>query len=140
MEAWPAPDVPLPGLQSATEALRAYVAHMEKLLPTLPADPGNDEIMPLYKKISRMWRQAVPGDVPDGMEILSLFKVKPSKAVVQRNYRKVRNKRWRNWSGGMNSWPPSRPVGGDLASERGDYASHPAGSRCTNNASRKQVS
>nr|HQH73929.1 UvrD-helicase domain-containing protein [bacterium] len=88
VEAWPAPDVPLPGLQSATEALRAYVAHMEKLLPTLPADPGNDEIMPLYKKISRMWRQAVPGDVPDGMEILSLFKVKPSKAVVQRNWPK----------------------------------------------------
>ncbi|HOL94313.1 MAG TPA: UvrD-helicase domain-containing protein [bacterium] len=86
VEEWPAPDIPLPDTQSAVAALREYVAHMEKLLPTLPADPGNDTIMPLYKKIPRMWRQAAPGDESDLMEILSLFKEKKNGDVIRKNW------------------------------------------------------
>ncbi|MFB3785750.1 MAG: UvrD-helicase domain-containing protein [bacterium] len=86
VEEWPAPDVPLPDPTPAVAALRAYVAHMEKLLPTLPADSGNDKLIPHYKKIPRLWRQATPGEVSEVMEILALFKAMTPKQTVHKNW------------------------------------------------------
>jgi ATP-dependent helicase/nuclease subunit A len=50
------------------------VAHMEQVAATLPDTPGNDKLIPKYRTIPRMFRQAKPGSrVPELMEIFAAF-------------------------------------------------------------------
>ena len=83
VEEWPAPDAPLPDLLPATGALRSYARHMESLLPTFPADIGNDGLMPKYRAITRAVRQAILDRPADLMDVLGLC---TEAKIVQRNW------------------------------------------------------
>jgi ATP-dependent helicase/nuclease subunit A len=78
---WPAPPAPLPDLQPCLDELRKYAAHIEKL--ELPANHGNDKLMPKYKLLLRMLRCADLQQPADLMEILEIF---PSASVVQKEW------------------------------------------------------
>jgi len=73
VDEWPSDTVNLPDLRSARDELRGYVAHMESLIPTLPDDPGNDKLIPKYRRIARMARQADLDRPAELMEILGEF-------------------------------------------------------------------
>lgn len=73
VDEWPSDTVSLPDLRPACEELRSYVAHMESLIPTLPEDPGNDKLIPKYRRIARMARQANLDRPAEIMEILGEF-------------------------------------------------------------------
>ena len=83
VEEWPAPDTPLTNLVPATEALRDYARHIESLVPTFPADAGNDKLMPKYRAIALAVRQSVLERPADLMDVLSRF---TSATIVQRNW------------------------------------------------------
>jgi ATP-dependent helicase/nuclease subunit A len=83
VQEWPAAVVDLPDLDPARQALETLVHHMEDVTPTLPENPGNDLLMPKYRVIPLMWRQALPDHVPDLMDILTQFK---ALKVVQKNW------------------------------------------------------
>ena len=67
---WPAPEVELPNLDAVAEELRSYAAHMERLIPTFPDDVGNDLLMPKYRRIARIVRQA---DLQRPAELLEIL-------------------------------------------------------------------
>lgn len=97
---WPAPAVDMAGLVPSAEALRDYVAHMKKLLPTLPRDPGHDKLMPKYRKLTRMLRQADPDNPRELLEIMEEFGPMTTTKLVQKNWpggpdqAKIELKRW----------------------------------------------
>jgi ATP-dependent helicase/nuclease subunit A len=73
VEQWPAPAAELPPLAPVVEALRRYAAEIESLLPTLPDDSGNDKLMPKYRRLVRMLRQANLDRLAELLEILAEF-------------------------------------------------------------------
>lgn len=84
VEDWPAVNVPLPDLERARAALAALVEHIKQILPTLPEDPGNDGLMPRYRRIPLLARQAKHGSrISDFMEVLAEFK---AVKVVKKNW------------------------------------------------------
>lgn len=87
VEEWPAARVPLPDTTLARQALADLVDHMERLAPELPEDPGNDKLIPTYRLIPLMFRQALREDrLFEFMEVLARFqKIVPVK---------------KNWPGG----------------------------------------
>ncbi len=71
-DAWPAPEVPLTGSAAVIAELRAYCAHFATL--ELPEDPGNDELIPASRLVTRLVR-ARDLDEPAGLaEVLEAFK------------------------------------------------------------------
>lgn len=81
---WPAVNVPLPDLGPARAALEALAEHVEQILPTLPEDPGNDGLMPRYRRIPLLVRQVKRGSrISDFMEVLAEFK---AVKVVKKNW------------------------------------------------------
>jgi ATP-dependent helicase/nuclease subunit A len=86
VEQWPAEDVELPDLGPASVELRSYVMHMQGLVPTLPDDSGRDELMPKYKRIARMARQADLDRAAELMEVLGEFRPLTRRNVVQKNW------------------------------------------------------
>jgi ATP-dependent helicase/nuclease subunit A len=78
---WPAVPVPLPDLEPCIEALKDYAAHMQAL--SLPADYGNDKLIPKYELISRMVQQLDLNQPAELMEVLEQF---GRASVVQRNW------------------------------------------------------
>jgi len=62
LDRWPyEPDIGLPDLAAAKSALDDYMRHVERLLPDLPRDPGNDKLIPRLRRISRMNRRLPEG-------------------------------------------------------------------------------
>ncbi|MEW6141248.1 MAG: UvrD-helicase domain-containing protein [Thermodesulfobacteriota bacterium] len=81
VEEWPAPALPCPEIGPAVAELEKYVSHMEKLAPSLPEDPGNCKLIPQYRRIPLLFRQAKKRNrVPDFMEVFAEFtEAKPVK-------------------------------------------------------------
>lgn len=72
---WPARRMPLPDLGNAKSALADIVRHMERVAVQLPEDPGSCKLIPRYRLIPMMYRQARPRDrVPEIMDVLAEFK------------------------------------------------------------------
>ncbi len=83
VEEWPAKPVPLPDLAPVKKKIQTYVDHIEELLPNLPSDAGNDELIPLYQRIPRFYRNTNLSKTSEVMEFLGIFrKVK----IVQRQW------------------------------------------------------
>ncbi len=88
IDEWPAPPTPMPNLQPIREALLDYAAHMEQMNPTLPDDPGNDEIIPKYRTILRLVKYHNLSDPVSFMKVLEEFK---KSKIIQKQ-----------WPGGKN--------------------------------------
>jgi ATP-dependent helicase/nuclease subunit A len=83
---WPATEIPTPDLTAARAELRAYMEHIRTLLPSLPANPGNDKLMPAYRQVARMMQHADLDRPAELVEILDEFVEFPSGDVIQRNW------------------------------------------------------
>lgn len=71
---WPARKLPTPDPSSALRPLERFVRHMEDLVPTFPEYDGNDTLMPKYRMIPLMFRQARHERVSEVMEVLAQFR------------------------------------------------------------------
>ncbi len=74
MDSWPARKLPAPDPSPALIGLERMVRHMEAVLPSLPEHFGNDKLMPKYRLIPLMFRQARGDRLSEVMEILAQFK------------------------------------------------------------------
>jgi len=86
---WPVPERGSPpDLDAAARAVVEYAARMRGLWPALPEDPGNDRLIPLYRRIPRVVDHLEgAGDLtrPDRLaELLAEFDRKAY--IVQRNW------------------------------------------------------
>jgi ATP-dependent helicase/nuclease subunit A len=92
VQAWPAPpDGELTvALDPVVEALAAYLRHMRKLAPRIPADYGNDSIMPEYHRLPRIISHLgdLRGHPARLMLALARFDYR-SKQVVQREWKRT---------------------------------------------------
>jgi ATP-dependent helicase/nuclease subunit A len=62
LDRWPyEPGIQPPDLATAKSALDDYMRHVERLLPELPRDPGNDKLIPRLRRIYRMKRRLPEG-------------------------------------------------------------------------------
>ncbi len=79
VDEWPAASVPAPDVTHAKSALAEVVRHMEQEAITFPESPGTDTLMPKYRIIPLMFRQAQRrGRDFEIMDILAQFKeIKP---------------------------------------------------------------
>lgn len=68
VEEWPAPPRPLPDLAPCIAALQKYVAHIRGL--NLPADHGNDLLMPKYDQVVRRVQRSDLTRPAELMEVL----------------------------------------------------------------------
>jgi len=84
VDEWPAPAVPAPALKPAMQALREYTAHMARVLPTLPADGGTDELIGLFRRVLRMMRSRDLDRHADVAEVFEQFK--PERKCTQKNW------------------------------------------------------
>jgi ATP-dependent helicase/nuclease subunit A len=84
VDEWPAPAVPAPALKPAMQALREYTAHMARVLPTLPADGGTDELIGLFRRVLRMMRSRDLDRHADMAEVFEQFK--PERKCTQKNW------------------------------------------------------
>jgi ATP-dependent helicase/nuclease subunit A len=85
VELWPCPEMggELPGMGRALSELQAYITHMAELAAALPRDCGNDELIPEYKRLPRIFSHYHDLDRPDQLiEILELFD--KNRKVVQK--------------------------------------------------------
>ncbi|MBY0524625.1 MAG: UvrD-helicase domain-containing protein [Gemmataceae bacterium] len=73
VQEWPVPDVELPDLASVVVALRAYAQHMQALLPNFPAETGTDALIPRYRLVPRLVRQADLTQPAAVLEVLERF-------------------------------------------------------------------
>ena len=84
VDEWPAPAVPAPALPPALQALHEYAAHMARLLPTLPAEGGTDELIGLFRRVLRMMRSR---NLKRHAETAEVFEeIKPGRKCVQKNW------------------------------------------------------
>ncbi|MDQ7784095.1 MAG: UvrD-helicase domain-containing protein [Desulfomonilaceae bacterium] len=79
VDEWPASAVPAPDLTHAMDSLADLVRHMEQAAALFPESPGTDPLMPKYRIVPLMFRQARrTGRTSEIMEVLAQFKrVKP---------------------------------------------------------------
>jgi ATP-dependent helicase/nuclease subunit A len=82
---WPAEDVAIPDPTFVLPDLARYVQHMKTLAPTLPDDPGNDKLIPEYRRLPRLVRQADLRRPAELNEVLEVF-LKRSPGIIQRNW------------------------------------------------------
>jgi len=83
---WPAEPVQMPDLKPCIATLKAYADHMKALSPSLPADPGNDKLMPKFELLIRMIPRVDLSQPAQLMEVLEQFEVLDRKAVIQKNW------------------------------------------------------
>jgi ATP-dependent helicase/nuclease subunit A len=86
VEEWPEPSITPPDPGPVLTALRTYVTHMQDVAETLPEDAGNDKLMPRYRLLPRMVRQANLDRAAELLEVLEQFTELGPKTVVQRNW------------------------------------------------------
>jgi ATP-dependent helicase/nuclease subunit A len=72
VDSWPALDVALPDPGPTVTALRSFVAHIKTLEKALPRDPGNDKLIPMYRRLQRAVRHA---DLARPAELLAVLEV-----------------------------------------------------------------
>ncbi len=82
---WPVDKIDLPEAAPLIGAVREYARHMEALAPALPDDFGNDKLMPYYRRVPRLVRQADLSRPGDLYALLEPF-VKSTPSVVQKNW------------------------------------------------------
>lgn len=74
VEVWPARSLPLPNIEHARDELARMVAHMEAVGAGLPESHGRDKLIPKYRTVPRMYRQARPGNrIAEFMQICAEF-------------------------------------------------------------------
>lgn len=83
VDEWPAPDTPLEGLEQLRKEVADYVAHMQSLVPTFPAQRGNDTLMNAYERVVRIARQT---DLGCDAELMRLLEAFGSARVVQKEW------------------------------------------------------
>jgi len=71
---WPAPEIDPPDAESLKKELNDYVKHMQQLASSLPADPGNDRLIPAYGLIPRMARQSDLSRLSHLAQVMASFK------------------------------------------------------------------
>ncbi len=54
VDEWPAPEIKLPDLKPVAEEVKKYADRMLRLFPKLPADWGNDKLIPEYRRLPRV--------------------------------------------------------------------------------------
>jgi ATP-dependent helicase/nuclease subunit A len=86
VEDWPIPTTALPNSLPVLTALQTYTNHMQDVAETFPDDVGNDRLMPKYRLLPRMVRQANLDRPAELLEILEQFTELGPKTVVQRNW------------------------------------------------------
>ncbi|MHB8736220.1 MAG: UvrD-helicase domain-containing protein, partial [Terriglobales bacterium] len=86
VEDWPEPAITPPDRGPVLKALETYVTHMQDVAETLPEDAGNDKLMPKYRLLPRMVRQANLDRAAELLEVLEQFTELGPKTVVQRNW------------------------------------------------------
>jgi ATP-dependent helicase/nuclease subunit A len=82
---WPAEEIAVPDPEPVQRALAGYIAHLESLAPSLPADPGQDKLIPTYRRLPRFVRQSNLRCTADLYATLETFDRSEPK-VVQRNW------------------------------------------------------
>ncbi len=103
---WPSQAPPLPDeqVQAARGELALYLRHIEELAGSLPEDPGNDKLIPKYRELARLRRQADLEVLPELMDMLAEFEDVPK--IVQkvwpggREQAKAELARWEEFSQG----------------------------------------
>jgi ATP-dependent helicase/nuclease subunit A len=73
---WPVGEVELPDLGEVARRLQEYVSHMERLIPTFPAERGTDKLMAAYERIARVFGQTPPEQAREVMDLLMRFRIK----------------------------------------------------------------
>ena len=86
VEDWPKPAITPPDPGPVLTALQTYVTHMQDVAETFPDDTGNDKLMPRYRLLPRMVRQANFDRAAELLEVLEQFTELGPKTVVQRNW------------------------------------------------------
>jgi len=82
---WPADRVKMPDLELASARLRQYAARMSEI-STAFGEPGQDKLMPLYRRIPRMVRQADLARTSEIMQILALCREFDNRNLIQKNW------------------------------------------------------
>ncbi len=111
VDEWPLPadGAPLPPLGPVRTQLEAYLEHMRRLAPRLPADPGTDKLIPLYRRLPRIASHYDDLDRPDLlMEMLARFDAKPyfamanwTRGVFTDEEAKTERSRWQDFRDGV---------------------------------------
>ena len=101
VDEWPTEKVPMPDLAPARKKLDQYIRHIRGLLETLPADPGNDKLMPKYRLISQVARYTDLGTTVGLMAMLERFGARARPRSCRRTGRAERPRPWRNLPVGM---------------------------------------
>ncbi|HUU26914.1 MAG TPA: UvrD-helicase domain-containing protein [archaeon] len=86
VENWPAPKLAPPDPEPLKSGLLGYAHHMEELAESLPADPGNDRLIPKYEIIPRMVRQSDLSSLPRLAEVAQAFRPLKGSDLVRRNW------------------------------------------------------
>ncbi len=86
VDEWPAPEAAAPDPAPVAHALMAYIDRIEALLTTLPDDPGNDKLMPQYRRLVRAARQADLTRLGELFDLLQPFLTKKPPDVIQKNW------------------------------------------------------
>ena len=84
VDRWPAPDPALPDMTGALEALARYLAHIDALLPQLPAEWGSDTLIPRLRRVHRMARNA--RDLTDPLTLFRIFETFGLKVVARNKF------------------------------------------------------
>lgn len=74
VDEWPAPAIELGDLAATVTELRAYLKHMQQLVPTFPVKRGNDELMSAYERVIRAERHSDLDRPAELLEVLALCK------------------------------------------------------------------
>jgi ATP-dependent helicase/nuclease subunit A len=91
VEDWPTPTIAPPDLRPVISALETFTNHMQDVAETFPEDTGNDGLMPRYRLLPRMVRQANLNRPAEVLQILEQFTELGPRTVVQRNWPKGRD-------------------------------------------------
>jgi len=89
VEEWPLPqeEVPPVDLRRLAENIAGYVSHMRETAPGLPEDYGNDQLIPLFKRLPRVFSHLDDLGKPEPlMHMLEEFEKSPR--IVQREWKK----------------------------------------------------
>lgn len=71
VDEWPAEVNEPPDLGEFVKELKDYCKHIKTLLPSLPEDPGNDELIPRYRTVERMTRLSSLNNLIEVIAILA---------------------------------------------------------------------
>ena len=103
VDQWPAPQVELPDTAGLKAALVDYAEHMRSLAAQLPEEYGTDQLIPEYKKIPRLLRQANLDNPAQLAEIMASFRER-SATIRYWPSREVRDREVERWEAFRVEW------------------------------------